>query len=108
MSRELTAGRHYAIWPPTRNISRHGWTGEQFAELARERNSPRYAGEHPGRPPATSGQHEAWTLWAARDPVIPRRAVGLMPAVRRLTGLGGGQAEDLRLDLASGTTARWS
>jgi hypothetical protein len=33
---------------------------------------------------------------------------GLRPAVRLITGLGGGQAEDLRLDLASGTTAKWS
>ena len=33
---------------------------------------------------------------------------GLRPAVRLITGLDGGQAEDLRLDLASGTTAKWS
>jgi hypothetical protein len=33
---------------------------------------------------------------------------GLRPAVRLITGLGGGKTEDVRLDLVSGTTAKWS
>ena len=33
---------------------------------------------------------------------------GLPPAVRLITGLSSGQVQDLRLDLASGTTANWS
>jgi hypothetical protein len=33
---------------------------------------------------------------------------GLRPAIRLITGLGGEEIEDLRLDLVSGTTAKWS
>jgi hypothetical protein len=53
--------------------------------------------------------------WSASSITETRSAVdahpwpaGLRPAVRLITGLGSSQAEDLRLDLAAGTTARWS
>jgi hypothetical protein len=52
--------------------------------------------------------------WSASSITEIRRAVtghtwpaGLQPAVRLITGLGGGHVEDLRLDLSSGTTAKW-
>ena len=32
----------------------------------------------------------------------------LRPDIRLIMGLGSGQVKDLRLDLASGTTAKWS
>ena len=52
--------------------------------------------------------------WSASSITEIRSAVtghtwpaGLRPAVRLITGLGGNQVEDLRLDLASGATAKW-
>jgi hypothetical protein len=52
--------------------------------------------------------------WNASSATATRDAVnghpwgaGLPPSVRLVTGLGGDQVQDLRLDLASGTTATW-
>jgi hypothetical protein len=53
--------------------------------------------------------------WSPSSPTAMRDAVnghswgaGLPPSVRLVTGLGGDQVQDLRLDLASGTTVKWS
>jgi hypothetical protein len=53
----------------------------------------------------------AWctsSITEIRSAVIGRAwPAGLHPAVRLITGLGSNQIEDLRLDLASGTTSKW-
>jgi hypothetical protein len=53
--------------------------------------------------------------WSASSTMEIRSAVTghawpaeLRPDIRLITGLGSGQVKDLRLDLASGTTAKWS
>jgi hypothetical protein len=54
-------------------------------------------------------------VWNASSVTAMRDAVnghpwgaGLPPSVRLVTGLGGDQVQDLRLDLASGTPVKWS
>ena len=57
----------------------------------------------------TEPQWSASSITEIRSAVTGHKwPAGLRPSVRLITGLGGGQAEDLRLDLASGTTAKWS